>query len=302
MTARNETPIIDKLDIHHRQQLSALMDGELIADEARFLLRRLQHDHELAGCWERWQLCGDVLRGRGRAPAPAGFAGRVAQAIAAETAPAAASAPQSMPTRPRGLLARWGGGALAASVALVALFMARQQSPQEVPVSSGTSMASAQATSPAAMPEAPSAPAPDAEAYAAAAVAVAASVPRRQEAARRSATRNQQAARSAQRVARADAPVRASATSRGVSSDPVAALASASPLPSTINPFSHRSQETASVASRPWPRSALSAYPSATGGVTTGYASDSAMRTFYPFEPRLPSAPPVFAPVDAPRD
>ncbi|CAN7289306.1 sigma-E factor negative regulatory protein [Pseudoxanthomonas sp. LjRoot168] len=304
MTARNETPIIDKLDIHHRQQLSALMDGELIADEARFLLRRLQHDHELVGCWERWQLCGDVLRGQGRAPAPAGFAGRVAQAIAAETAPAAASSPQSIPTRPRSLLARWGGGALAASVALVALFMARQQSPQEVPVSSGTSMASAQATSPAAMPEAPSAPAPapDAEAYAAAAVAVAASVPRRQEAARRSATRNQQAARSAQRVARADAPVRASATSRSVSSDPVAALASASPLPSTINPFSHRSQETASVASRPWPRSALSAYPSATGGVTTGYASDSAMRTFYPFEPRLPSAPPVSAPVDVPRD
>ena len=54
MTARNETPTIDKLDIHHRQQLSALMDGELLADEARFLLRRLQHDRDLAGCWERW--------------------------------------------------------------------------------------------------------------------------------------------------------------------------------------------------------------------------------------------------------
>ena len=70
MTARNETSTIDKLDIHHRQQLSALMDGELLADEARFLLRRLQHDRDLAGCWERWQLCGDVLRGRAQAPAP----------------------------------------------------------------------------------------------------------------------------------------------------------------------------------------------------------------------------------------
>lgn len=301
MTARNETPIIDKLDIHHRQQLSTLMDGELPADEARFLLRRLQHDHELAGCWERWQLCGDVLRGQGRAPAPAGFAERVAQAIAAETSSATTSASQAMPARPRSLLARWGGGALAASVALVALFMARQQSPQEVPVSGGTPMASTQATSPAAMPETPTAPAPDAEAYAAAAVAVAASVPRRQEAARRSATRSQQAARSAQRVARADAPVRANGTSRGVSSDVVAALASASPLPSTANPFSHR-QDATSVASRPWPRSALSAYPSASGSLTTGYTSDSAMRTFYPFEPRLPSTPPVAAPVDAPRD
>ena len=78
MIARNETPAIDKLDTHHRQQLSALMDGELLADEARFLLRRLQHDHDLAGCWERWQLCGDVLRGHAQAPAPAGFAERVA--------------------------------------------------------------------------------------------------------------------------------------------------------------------------------------------------------------------------------
>ena len=32
--------------------------------------------------------------------------------------------PQAQPARPRNLLARWGGGALAASVALVALFMA----------------------------------------------------------------------------------------------------------------------------------------------------------------------------------
>src|SRR5690606_10152354 len=107
-----------------------LMDGDLAADEARFLLRRLQHDQDLAGCWERWQLCGDVLRGQGRAPAPAGFAARVAQAIAADAATKDA-APLAQPPRPRHLLARWGGGALAASVALVALFMARQQSPQE---------------------------------------------------------------------------------------------------------------------------------------------------------------------------
>lgn len=302
MTARNETPIIDKLDIHHRQQLSALMDGDLSADEARFLLRRLQHDHELAGCWERWQLCGDVLRGQGSAPAPAGFAERVAQTIAAESSSATAGASQAPPPRPRNLLARWGGGALAASVALVALFMARQQAPQDVPVSDDTQVASAQATSPAAMPDVPSAPAPDAEAYAAAAVAVAASVPRRQDAVRRSATRNQQAARSAQRVARADAPVRANGNVRGAPTDAVATVASTVPMQATANPFSHRVQDPAAVASRPWPRSALSAYPSASGSLTTGYSSDSATRTFYPFEPRLPSSPPVAAPVDAPRD
>jgi negative regulator of sigma E activity len=302
MTARNETPIIDKLDIHHRQQLSALMDGDLAADEARFLLRRLQHDHELAGCWDRWQLCGDVLRGQGHAPAPAGFAERVAQAIAAESSTSTTTAPQAQAARPRNLLARWGGGALAASVALVALFMARQQSPQDVPVSEGTQVASAQATSPVVAPESPSAPAPDAEAYAAAAVAVAAAVPRRQDTPRRSATRSQQAARSAQRVARAEAPVRANGTAQGAPLDAVATMAASAPTHTVSNPFSHRAQDAGAVASRPWPRSALSAYPSASGSLATGYSSDSAARTFYPFEPRLPSSAPVAAPVDAPRD
>ena len=302
MTAHNETPIIDKLDIHHRQQLSALMDGDLAADEARFLLRRLQHDHELAGCWERWQLCGDVLRGQGRAPAPAGFAERVAQAIAAESSAATTTASQAQASRPRNLLARWGGGALAASVALVALFMVRQQSPQDVPVSEGTQVASAQATSPALAPESPSAPAPDAEAYAAAAVAVAASVPRRQDATRRSATRSQQAARSAQRVARAETPLRANGTTPDASREAVATMTGSAPVHAAANPFSQRAQDAGAVASRPWPRSALSAYPSASGSLTTGYSSESATRTFYPFEPRLPSGAPAVPPIDAPRD
>lgn len=298
---RNETPTIDKLDIHHRQQMSALMDGDLAADEARFLLRRLQHDQDLAGCWERWQLCGDVLRGQGRAPAPAGFAARVAQAIAADAA-AKDAAPLAQPPRPRHLLARWGGGALAASVALVALFMARQQSPQEVPVGEGTQVASAQAAPPPAAPQVPSAPAPDAEAYAVAAVAAAASLPRRQDnAARRSATRSQQAARSAQRVARADAPVRATGTAQAAPVE-AATLAAVAPLHAAPDPFSHRAQDAGSVPARPWPRSALSGYPSASGGLTTGYSTDSAARTFYPFEPRLPSVPPVAVPAETPRE
>lgn len=305
MIARNETPAIDKLDTHHRQQLSALMDGELLADEARFLLRRLQHDHDLAGCWERWQLCGDVLRGHAQAPAPAGFAERVALAIAGDAAASNATQAASSATaaRPRNLLARWGGGALAASVALVALFMARQQSLQDVPVGEGTQVASTQATTPARAPASPAAPAPDAEAYAAAAVAVAATVPRRQDATRRSATRSQQAARSAQRVARADAPVRAngSVSAHGAPSDAMAALSAATAMPTASDPFSHRAHD-AVVASRPWPRSALSGYPSATGALTTGYSSDAAARTFYPFEPRLQSVPPVAVPADAPRE
>ncbi|HSR66024.1 MAG TPA: RseA family anti-sigma factor, partial [Xanthomonadaceae bacterium] len=58
---------------HTRQQLSALVDGELAPGEAVFLMRRLRHDDELAGCWERWQLAGELLRGRGGARLPDGF-------------------------------------------------------------------------------------------------------------------------------------------------------------------------------------------------------------------------------------
>ena len=58
-------PEPDRLYAHNRRQLSAMLDGELSPDQARFMLRRLQHDTALAACWERWQGCGDVLRGRG---------------------------------------------------------------------------------------------------------------------------------------------------------------------------------------------------------------------------------------------
>src|SRR5687768_557727 len=111
MTARSDLSSShsepDKFDAHYRAQLSSMMDGELSLDEARFLLRRLQHDEELNGCWERWQLCGDVLRGRAQAPAPAGFAQRIALAVAAEP-PRSAAQRDPAARRARGSLARWG--------------------------------------------------------------------------------------------------------------------------------------------------------------------------------------------------
>ena len=128
----------DKIDNHYQQQLSAWMDGDLPSDEARFLLRRLQHDDELASRLGRWQLCGDVLRGQAQAPAPAGFAERVAAAVNAEPSLLAASATAP---RARSNLRVWGGGALAASVAAIALFMVRQQVPDETPVPSTASVA-----------------------------------------------------------------------------------------------------------------------------------------------------------------
>lgn len=114
-------PDPDKLELYHRQQLSAMLDGELAQDQARFLRRRLQHDADLSDCFERWQVGGDVLRGRQVSLLPADFADRVARAIEADGVPAAPARPAQ---RPR--LLRWGGGAaLAASVAMAAFFVGR---------------------------------------------------------------------------------------------------------------------------------------------------------------------------------
>lgn len=122
MDAIQIQPDPDKLLAYHRQQLSAMLDGELPPDQGKFMLRRLQHDGELAACWERWQVCGDVLRGRQHALLPSDFAARVAQRLQAdaEVVPVLPEQAKS----PRRL--RWGGGAaLAASVALVAVFAPR---------------------------------------------------------------------------------------------------------------------------------------------------------------------------------
>jgi negative regulator of sigma E activity len=125
----------------HREQLSAMLDGALSADETRFLLRRMQHDDELADCWGRWQFYGDALRGHAGRALPADFSQRVGRAIAdditvAEAEPVAVSADArrsmasgSILQRP---LLRWGGGAaLAASVALAAFLGGRE--PAAVP-------------------------------------------------------------------------------------------------------------------------------------------------------------------------
>lgn len=119
------SPTPDRMEQHHRQQLSAMMDGALAPDQARFLLRRLQHDAELGACWERWQVYGDAMRGHGHALLPVDFAERVGRALHDEPQPQAVAV--SAPRRGRAL--RWaGGGALAASVALVALIGLRPES------------------------------------------------------------------------------------------------------------------------------------------------------------------------------
>jgi sigma-E factor negative regulatory protein RseA len=96
-----------------REHLSAGIDGELAREELRFLLRRFEHDAELGQAWTRYHLARDGLRRQLPAVASAGFAARVAQAIAQESeAKAGRRAPHWL---------RWSaGGAIAASVAVAA--------------------------------------------------------------------------------------------------------------------------------------------------------------------------------------
>lgn len=105
------------MDPTSREDLSALMDGELAAEPTRFLLRRLDHDPELSATWSRWHLiraCLSADSARMSAPkADSDFAARVAAAIHVEQAP-----------QPRRHWARYvGGGAIAASVAVAALML-----------------------------------------------------------------------------------------------------------------------------------------------------------------------------------
>lgn len=259
-------PTHDKVLDHTRLQLSALFDGELALDEARFLERRLQHDEELAGCVSRWQMAGDILRGQATAAAPAGFAGRVAAALADE----AVRKPQATSHR-----SRWGwgsGAALAASVAVFALFVARQP-PEALPADTAAQVEIASA---APVRQAPVSPqAPDAAAQLAAATVAVAEVPRRT-AARRASTRSQ-----AQRAA----VTRASRTLEDAA-QPRLAVASAAPGPApaieTVNPFA---PESTPATPRPWPRALL---PNAGAAFNVGYGTlqPAAVEPAHPFRPR----------------
>lgn len=135
-----------------RAELSALLDGELAAQPARFLLRRLANDPALTTATERWALAGDCLRGKPLRLMPAGFAAGLRRAIAAEPEPARARRPH-----PRGGAGRWAGFlALAASVALAVLLFA---SPDRVGPPASPILAE-QAQAPAGLRERDLAPAP----------------------------------------------------------------------------------------------------------------------------------------------
>lgn len=92
------------------EQLSAFMDGELPEAQARFLMRRLEHDAGLRATWERMHVAASCLRNQPWQPARA--------SLVAEVAAQLTPAPGVRGSRP---VLRW---AMVASVAALALISA----------------------------------------------------------------------------------------------------------------------------------------------------------------------------------
>lgn len=270
-----------------REQLSALMDGALPADETRFLLRRLRHDASLAESWERWRLSAEVMRGL--APVqrlPADFASRVAASLRDEqeahgegqrhvgqdreerlhgaTARGFASGTHAM--RSSAWL-RWGGGAaVAASLAVVALMNqpAVMESPGNLP--DATTAAVAFAPAPVPRTPAPQSPAQDPagidlESQAAALASAGAVVARP--------TRNNR--RSSQpRVIQATSVLAASTTAVAPVDGGLTSAGNIAPLlPQT------------DIITRPWPRSALP--HNGSSGLSVGFGDNA--RNAMPYNP-----------------
>lgn len=272
----------------HREQLSAMMDDALSADESRFLLRRMEHDDELADCWQRWQFYGDAMRGGAGRALPADFAQRVGRAIADDIA-AVEAAPVHAARGGRPFLYWGGGAALAASVALAALFGSRLGAP------AGADLQVASAPSPMAVapivpgPTLPAAPEPApvmdvgnaAGAVAAATVVAAAAVseqrrdskPRIMAASRAESERSALASRAPREASRA----RQDGATSAAAAAPVLTYASADTPPRAA-----ASSMPSTSAAKAWPR-ALVPGASQTDDVVVTYPIETTRRS--PFQP-----------------
>lgn len=65
-----------------REDISALMDGEIGDEDLGAQLKQVAASEDLAGTWQAYHVIGDVLRGD--KPLPGRFAGRVSDALAKE--------------------------------------------------------------------------------------------------------------------------------------------------------------------------------------------------------------------------
>ena len=111
---------------HIDEKLSVFMDGELGRDEARFLLRRVEHEPSQRARWTRYHVIRQALRRQEivvlREDFASGILARLDDAHAVRSA--------------RGTWLRWGsGGAIAAAVAVTALMVTKPVSePASTPI------------------------------------------------------------------------------------------------------------------------------------------------------------------------
>lgn len=105
-----------------REQMSALIDGELPRDEVGLLVRRMARDAELKRAFGNYVLAGESLRAPGSVLASAGFAARVSAAIGESDV-----AEVAVPPVPARASIRWrrplAATAVAASAALAAVLL-----------------------------------------------------------------------------------------------------------------------------------------------------------------------------------
>lgn len=254
-----------KLSLQQHQQLSALLDGDMAPDQARFVLRRLGHDTALAGAWQRWHLVGDVLRGHPVAGLPDSFAAGVAGAVAREG---------SQPAVRRAGWRQGIGVAAAASIAAVALLVARPalfDDPAPAPAMVAQPAVQPAPAIPAASPSEPvrevSMPQFAEAALPATTEPVAEGGPGRVAAASR-------------REPEASGPL--ARPEEAGAGEPPAALV----LAGDAAPFASPSEPQA----RPWPRATLPdlATPGS-GPMTVGFGAGGAAPSFYPFDPEVPA-------------
>jgi negative regulator of sigma E activity len=114
-------PMTDQI----REQMSALLDGELPRGEVDLLVRRMARDAELKRAFGNYVLAGESLRAPGGVMAGKGFAARVSAAIDAEEG----GFPIATEPTPSRAASRWrrplAATAVAASAALAAVLLVR---------------------------------------------------------------------------------------------------------------------------------------------------------------------------------
>jgi sigma-E factor negative regulatory protein RseA len=128
-----------------REQMSALIDGELPRDQVGLLVRRMAREAELKRAFGNYVLAGESLRAPGSVLASPGFAARVSAAIG-EVDISEAAAPPAPARAPIGWRRPLAATAVAASAALAAVllvqpdggepqqFAARSGAPETLPV------------------------------------------------------------------------------------------------------------------------------------------------------------------------